>query len=195
MVCRHQLDHALSGDGQGVVMKFYIENFKRMNELFGFSYCEELLKAILEYLREKTGCTVYRYVGVEFIAILRSRTQGQAVRLAEEILDRFSQSWKIDGTDCMWFLSDRSVLLSGICVQCGRNLKISGSGSQQGSGDRHQPVCHLRFQAAAMYLRKQAIAGISARLWRTMSWRSASVLLTTRRRTVLSVRSIICGCL
>ena len=68
MVCRHQLDHALSGDGQGVVMKFYIENFKRMNELFGFSYCEELLKAILEYLREKTGCTVYRYVGVEFIA-------------------------------------------------------------------------------------------------------------------------------
>ena len=74
MVCRHQLDHALSGDGQGVVMKFYIENFKRMNELFGFSYCEELLKAILEYLREKTGCTVYRYVGVEFIAILRSRT-------------------------------------------------------------------------------------------------------------------------
>ena len=47
MVCRHQLDHALSGDGQGVVMKFYIENFKRMNELFGFSYCEELLKAIL----------------------------------------------------------------------------------------------------------------------------------------------------
>ena len=101
MVCRHQLDHALSGDGQGVVMKFYIENFKRMNELFGFSYCEELLKAILEYLREETGCTVYRYVGVEFIAILRSRTQGQAVRLAEEILDRFSQSWKIDGTDCM----------------------------------------------------------------------------------------------
>ena len=100
MVRRHQLDHALSGDGQGVVMKFYIENFKRMNELFGFSYCEELLKAILEYLREER-CTVYRYVGVEFIAILRSRTQGQAVRLAEEILDRFSQSWKIDGTDCM----------------------------------------------------------------------------------------------
>ena len=59
MVCWHQMDHALSGDGQGVVMKFYIENFKRMNELFGFSYCEELLKAILEYLREKTGCTVY----------------------------------------------------------------------------------------------------------------------------------------
>ena len=36
MVCRRQLERALSGDGQGVVLKFYIENFKRMNELFGF---------------------------------------------------------------------------------------------------------------------------------------------------------------
>ena len=47
MVCRHQLERALTGEGQGVVMKFYIENFKRMNELFGFSYCEALLKEIL----------------------------------------------------------------------------------------------------------------------------------------------------
>ena len=38
MVCRHQLERAISGNGQGVVMKFYIENFKQMNELFGFSY-------------------------------------------------------------------------------------------------------------------------------------------------------------
>ena len=52
MVCRHQLERALTGEGQGVVMKFYIENFKRMNELFGFAYCEELLKEILEYLKE-----------------------------------------------------------------------------------------------------------------------------------------------
>ena len=56
MVCRRQLERALSGDGQGVVLKFYIENFKRMNELFGFAYCEELLKEILEYLKEETGC-------------------------------------------------------------------------------------------------------------------------------------------
>ena len=56
------------------------------------------------------------------------------------------------------FLSDRSVLLSGICVQCGRNLKISGSGSQQGSGDRHQSVCHLRFQAACHVSAQAAIA-------------------------------------
>ena len=82
MVCWHQMDHALSGDGQGVVMKFYIENFKR-------------------YFREETGSIVYRYVGVEFITILRSRTQGQAVRLAEEILERFSQNWNIRGTGCM----------------------------------------------------------------------------------------------
>ena len=129
MVCRHQLERALTGEGQGVVMKFYIENFKRMNELFGFAYCEELLKEILEYLKEETGCIVYRYVGVEFITILKGRTQGQAVRLAEEILDRFSQSWKIDGTDCMCSCQ------IGLCSYPGYDSKLH-----------------------ATYLRKQAIA-------------------------------------
>ena len=148
MVCRHQLDHALSGDGQGVVMKFYIENFKRMNELFGFSYCEELLKAILEYLREKTGCTVYRYVGVEFIAILRSRTQGQAVRLAEEILDRFSQSWKIDGTDCMCSCQIGLCSYPGYASSADEILKYLDLAVSTHIHEDHQSVCHLRFQAA-----------------------------------------------
>lgn len=161
MVCRHQLDHALSGDGQGVVMKFYIENFKRMNELFGFSYCEELLKAILEYLREKTGCTVYRYVGVEFIAILRSRTQGQAVRLAEEILDRFSQSWKIDGTDCMCscqiglcsypgYASSADEILK--CLDLAVSKAAETGMNQYAIYDSKLHAAHLRKQAIAKYI-------------------------------------------
>ena len=161
MVCRHQLDHALSGDGQGVVMKFYIENFKRMNELFGFSYCEELLKAILEYLREETGCTVYRYVGVEFIAILRSRTQGQAVRLAEEILDRFSQSWKIDGTDCMCscqiglcsypgYASSADEILK--CLDLAVSKAAETGMNQYAIYDSKLHAAHLRKQAIAKYI-------------------------------------------
>lgn len=161
MVCRHQLDHALSGDGQGVVMKFYIENFKRMNELFGFSYCEELLKAILEYLREETGCTVYRYVGVEFITILRSRTQGQAVRLAEEILDRFSQSWKIDGTDCMCscqiglcsypgYASSADEILK--CLDLAVSKAAETGMNQYAIYDSKLHAAHLRKQAIAKYI-------------------------------------------
>lgn len=158
MVCRHQLDHALSGDGQGVVMKFYIENFKRMNELFGFSYCEELLKAILEYLREKTGCTVYRYVGVEFIAILRSRTQGQAVRLAEEILDRFSQSWKIDGTDCMCSCQIGLCSYPGYASSADEILKYLDLVVSKAAETGINQYAIYDSKLHAMYLRKQAIA-------------------------------------
>lgn len=158
MVCRRQLERALSGDGQGVVLKFYIENFKRMNELFGFSYCEALLKEILKYLREETGCTVYRYVGVEFIAILRNRTQGQAVRLVEEILNRFSQSWKIGGTDCMCSCQ------IGVCSYPGytgntddllKCLDLAVSKAEE-SGSSQYAVYDSKLHAA--YLRKQAIA-------------------------------------
>ena len=158
MVCRHQLDHALSGDGQGVVMKFYIENFKRMNELFGFSYCEELLKAILEYLREETGCTVYRYVGVEFIAILRSRTQGQAVRLAEEILDRFSQSWKIDGTDCMCSCQIGLCSYPGYASSADEILKYLDLAVSKAAETGINQYAIYDSKLHAMYLRKQAIA-------------------------------------
>ncbi len=158
MVCRHQLDHALSGDGQGVVMKFYIENFKRMNELFGFSYCEELLKVILEYLREKTGCTVYRYVGVEFIAILRSRTQGQAVRLAEEILDRFSQSWKIDGTDCMCSCQIGLCSYPGYASSADEILKYLDLAVSKAAETGINQYAIYDSKLHAMYLRKQAIA-------------------------------------
>ena len=158
MVCRHQLDHALSGDGQGVVMKFYIENFKRMNELFGFSYCEELLKAILEYLREKNGCTVYRYVGVEFIAILRSRTQGQAVRLAEEILDRFSQSWNIDGTDCMCSCQIGLCSYPGYASSADEILKYLDLAVSKAAETGINQYAIYDSKLHAMYLRKQAIA-------------------------------------
>lgn len=158
MVCRHQLEYALSGDGQGVVMKFYIENFKRMNELFGFSYCEELLKAILEYLREETGCTVYRYVGVEFIAILRSRTQGQAVRLAEEILDRFSQSWKIDGTDCMCSCQIGLCSYPGYASSADEILKYLDLAVSKAAETGINQYAIYDSKLHAMYLRKQAIA-------------------------------------
>ncbi len=85
----------------GVVLKIHINNFKRMNDLFGFEYCEELLDDILNYLEQKTRCTVYRYVGVEFIIILRDRTVGEASRLAEQLTQRFEYSWTVGETDCL----------------------------------------------------------------------------------------------
>ncbi len=66
-------------------MKLYLENFKRLNQVFGYHYCQQLLSQIIQYLEEKTKHPVYRYIGVEFILILENYTQGQASALAEEI--------------------------------------------------------------------------------------------------------------
>lgn len=158
MVCRHQLERAISGNGQGVVMKFYIENFKQMNELFGFSYCEELLKEILEYFREETGSIVYRYVGVEFITILQGRTQGQAMRLAESILDRFSQSWKIDGTDCMCSCQIGLCSYPGYADSADQLLKCLDLAVSRAAetGINQYAVYDTKLHAA--FLRKQVIA-------------------------------------
>lgn len=104
-ICFRHLEALYLMQGQGVVLKFYIENFKRMNELFGFSYCEELLENVLAYLEEEAGCTVYRYVGVEFIVILKNCSQGKAIRMVETMLERFQHGWKIRDTDCICSVS------------------------------------------------------------------------------------------
>lgn len=99
---------------KGMVLKLYIENFKRLNEMFGYDYCEELLNQILSYLEETIGCVVYRYIGVEFIVVLDQFTEGQALDFCEEILGRFDQVWKVGQTDCLC-----SIQL-GLCSYPGR---------------------------------------------------------------------------
>lgn len=86
---------------EGVVLKLYIENFRRLNELFGYDYCEKLLEQILASLEDTVKCPVYRYVGVEFVVILENMTTGRASRLAEQIIERFEHAWTVDGTDCV----------------------------------------------------------------------------------------------
>lgn len=86
---------------RGVVLKLYLENFKRLNIIFGYDYCEHLLEQIITYLNETATCEVYRHVGVEFIMVLNQTSQGDAARLAEEITERFDSAWKVDGTDCL----------------------------------------------------------------------------------------------
>ena len=98
---RHLAEVMASPSERGVVIKVYIENFKRLNQVFGYDYCENLLSQILAYLCEKTGRPVYHYIGVEYIVILDQFTQGQAMELADEISEQFDHAWKVDGTDCL----------------------------------------------------------------------------------------------
>lgn len=95
------LNQAMESGERGVVLKLYIENFKRLNQIFGYDYCESLLEQILDFLRELTQKNVYHYIGVEFIIILDGYTQGQALYLAEDVAERFDRAWKVNGTDCL----------------------------------------------------------------------------------------------
>ncbi|MDF2889567.1 MAG: diguanylate cyclase/phosphodiesterase [Lacrimispora sp.] len=99
--CLQHLSHALSSNERGVVLKLYIENFKQLNQLLGYEYCENLLNQILAYLKEACGNNVYHYIGVEYMIFLDHFTQGQAMTLAEEVAGRFDRAWKIDDTDCI----------------------------------------------------------------------------------------------
>lgn len=100
-ICYSRLEAQFLMEYQGVVLKLYIENFKRMNDLFGHERCERLLEQILAYLEQKSGCAVYRYIGVEFIVIMKNRTMGEATRLADQLIERFDESWAVDGVECL----------------------------------------------------------------------------------------------
>ena len=100
-ICYSRLEAQFLMEYQGVVLKLYIENFKRMNDLFGHERCERLLEQILAYLEQKSGCAVYRYVGVEFIVIMKNRTMGEATKLADQLIERFDESWDVDGVECL----------------------------------------------------------------------------------------------
>ena len=100
--CMNRLESVLGApSSKGVVLKLYLENFKSLNKTFGYDYCEELLSQIKSYLKEVAEGNIYRYIGVEFIIILEQLSEGKACDLADEILERFGNVWKIRGVDCL----------------------------------------------------------------------------------------------
>lgn len=150
--CYNHLEAQFLLGYHGVVLKVYLENFKRMNQLFGFEYCEELLDNILDFLEQKTRCKVYRYVGVEFIIILRDRTMGEASRLAEQLIDRFEYSWTVGDTDCLCSIRLGLCAYPGYPTNAGEMLKcldlaVSHAAEMEGSQYAvYDMKLHTRFQ-------------------------------------------------
>lgn len=100
--CLAQLDALFAPiPSKGMAVKVYLENFKSLNQAFGYEYCEKMLSQITDYLKDISEVTVYRYIGVEFILILDGCSEGQASALADTILERFENVWKVDGVDCL----------------------------------------------------------------------------------------------
>lgn len=156
--CYKDLEAQFSMRSHGVVLKLYIENFKRMNDLFGMEYCDELLEAILDYLEQKTGNVVYRYVGVEFIVIMKNRTIADAAWMVEQLMERFNQSWTIRGADCFCTVQMALCAYPGYATSVNEILKYLdmavAHGAEIGSNQTvvYDKELHMRF------IRRQKIA-------------------------------------
>lgn len=159
--CTEHLDRLFASRSKGVVLKLYLDNFKNLNKTFGYDYCEELLSQITDYLTEEAGTSVYRYIGVEFILILEDCTEGRAVDLADDILERFGNVWKIQGVDCLCSAH------IGLCTYPGQagdtaellkrlDLAVSAASengvNQLAVYDSHLHGQFMRRQAIALYL-------------------------------------------
>lgn len=156
--CYGQMDAQLLLKNHGVVLKLYIENFKRMNDLFGFEYCDELLEMIKDYLEQRTGCLVFRYVGVEFIVIMKNRSVREASQMAEYIIERFGENWVIGNTDCLCSVQIALCAYPGYASDTTEMLKcLDMAGAQAAEMGSNQYAVYDK-ALHAQRLRKQAIA-------------------------------------
>lgn len=106
LLCRAKIDLVLlAKKPKGIVMKIHLENYKLVNDTFGFAYAEEMLNQILKFFQEVSGVTVYHYIGVEFILVLDQWSLGEAVELSETISQRFFSVWTVNKVDCLCSIS------------------------------------------------------------------------------------------
>lgn len=90
---------------KGAVLKLHLENYKLVNDTFGYEYAEEMLGQIIEYLKKVSGGAVYRYMGVEFLLIMEQCGYSKALDLADKITERFYNVWTVNKVDCVCSIS------------------------------------------------------------------------------------------
>ncbi|MCM1335277.1 MAG: bifunctional diguanylate cyclase/phosphodiesterase [Bacteroides sp.] len=92
---------ALSAEKSGIGMAVQILNTRSLNEVFGQSYTDRLLRMIADELTHPDvgGDAVYRYSGSIFFLLLTEMEADEAKRIAHSILARFSEPFRIDGAE------------------------------------------------------------------------------------------------
>lgn len=159
--CLEHLQRVLAASGarrKGAVLKLYLENFKQLNDTFGYDYCEKLLEEISAYLRRAAGCEVYRYIGVEFILILEDASFAQANELAETILEQFSHVWKIGDTDCLCSVQIGLCAYPGVAASAEDMIKCLDRAVTEAAAHGPDQIAVYDSELDAKFARRQAIA-------------------------------------
>lgn len=94
-------ESALLGKKSGIGMAVQILNTRSLNEVFGQSYTDRLLKMIADELTRPGigGDAVYRYSGSIFFLLLTDTDAEAAQQIARTILARFSAPFMLDGAE------------------------------------------------------------------------------------------------
>lgn len=158
VICYNRMEAQFQMEYQGVMLKLYIENFKRMNDLFGHDRCEQLLEQILTCLEQESGCAVYRYVGVEFIVILRNCSMGEATRLADRLIERFNESWDVDGVECLCGVQIGFCAYPGYANNAGDMMKCLDLAVARAAELGSNQYVAYNMDLHRRFLRRQAIA-------------------------------------
>lgn len=160
-LCRRRLNsllHSAGGTSRGVILKLHLENFKQLNEILGYDYCQNLLAQIISFLENASGSTVYRYIGVEFLIFLRHHSVGQASQLAEDILAQFDRVWKVNGTDCLCTVQIGLCPYPGYADSADDMMKLLDMALNRASAMGPNQYAVYDSQMQADFVRRQAIA-------------------------------------
>jgi len=116
--CKMALDRLMLAFRQkkGMVLKIYLEDFKSFNDMFGYEFGNTLIKDISRFLCGVENADVYRYAGVEFIAIFEDITPADGIEVMKTIARRFDASWTVGGLDCMCLANIGAVRYPGQAV-------------------------------------------------------------------------------
>src|SRR5262249_37648023 len=87
---RRALAHASRAHDAVSVLMLDIDDFKRVNDIFGHGAGDEILRGLAETLKDavRSSDAVYRLGGEEFAIVIASRTPENAEHLAHRVVDR-----------------------------------------------------------------------------------------------------------
>lgn len=158
-LCAVELETILSQKkAKGAVLKLYLENFKLFNDTFGYAYGELLLKEVALFLEALPGARVYRYGGVEFVVILDKQQFTATMELAQQIRDKFEETWHINDMDYMCAMSLGVVFYPDAAQTAGEALKALEFAVSEAAQDGQNAVAVFNSELQKKLYRRHKVA-------------------------------------
>jgi diguanylate cyclase (GGDEF)-like protein len=95
------VSRAANGEAEGFILFFDLDNFKRINDVFGHDVGDRLLVKVAQFLNSEPAFhnRFYRYGGDEFVALAEGYDEEYLRGRLDMILLRYSQPWVLTGAE------------------------------------------------------------------------------------------------